>query len=378
MNRNLKLVAIALFFWGIGEGMFLLFQPIYLLEFGADPISIGAILGGMGLMTTISQIPSGYLSDRIGPRPLMWISWILGTISACMMALAGSLTFFIIALLLYGLTGSVMAPMNSYITSMRGNLSAERSLTITSAIYHLGAVIGPTIGGFLGQQFNLRFLYIISAIIFVLSTFLILFIEKPKIEIPHDLGNQNNVFKNTRLLSVALVGFVGLFFMVFTQNFSSVFLTDVKDLNLQQIGYLGTIGSTGNVVFALVFGHLSGKTGYLISFIFTTLFPVLLVLGNKFFVYGIGFFAFGGYRLAKSMLLAFSRDFIHAKDTGLAYGIIETTNGLAVILAPIICGIVYNQNPNAIFWISAGGMAIVGILNFFILPKPEERRTNWL
>ncbi len=378
MNRNLKLVAFALFFWGIGEGMFLLFQPIYLLEFGADPIAIGAILGGMGFMTTISQIPSGYLSDRFGPRPFMWFSWILGTISAIMMAIAGSLTFFILALLLYGLTGSVMAPMNSYITSMRGDLSAERSLTVTSAIYQLGSVIGPTIGGYFGQEFNLRFLYSIAAIFFVLSTALVLFIEKPKIEIHHDLSNENKVFKNTRFLSVALIGFIGLFFMVFTQNFSSVYLTDVKNLNLQQIGYLGTLGSIGNVVITLGFGHLSGKLGFLISFIFTTIFPVLLVQGNKFFIYGIAFFAFGGYRLARSMLLAFSREFIHAKDTGLAYGIIETTNGLAVILAPILCGIVYNQNPNAIFWISACGMAVIGILNIFILPKPEERETNWL
>ena len=66
MNRNLKLVSISLFFWGVGEGLFLFFQPIYLLNLGADPIAIGAILGGMGFMTTISQIPTGYLSDRFG------------------------------------------------------------------------------------------------------------------------------------------------------------------------------------------------------------------------------------------------------------------------------------------------------------------------
>jgi hypothetical protein len=61
MNRNLKLVSISLFMWGIGEGMFLLFQPIYLIQLGADPIAIGVILGGMGFMRSISQFRSGYL-----------------------------------------------------------------------------------------------------------------------------------------------------------------------------------------------------------------------------------------------------------------------------------------------------------------------------
>ncbi len=378
MNRNLKLVSISLFMWGIGEGMFLLFQPIYLLQLGADPIAVGVILGGMGFMTTISQIPSGYLSDRFGPRPLMWVSWILGMISAWMMALAGTLNLFILALLLYGLTGSVLAPMNAYITSMRGNWSAERSLTFTSAAFHLGAVIGPTVGGYFGQQFDLKVLYYIAAALFVVSTSLILLIEKPKIELHHELGQQNNVLNNNAFMKIAFLGFLGLFFMVFSQNFTSVYLIDFESINLQQIGYLGTIGSIGNVVFALTLGHLCSKTGVLLSFPFTLLFPILLLTGDNFGWYGLAYFFFGGYRLARSMLLAYSREFIHSRETGLAYGIIETANGLAIILAPPLCGIVYNQNPQNIFWVSAIGLVLVGIINFIHLPKLKRKDPNWL
>ncbi len=378
MNRNLKLVSISLFLWGVGEGMFLLFQPIYLLQLGADPVVIGIILGGMGFMTAISQIPSGYLSDRIGPRPLMWISWTLGMISAWLMALAGSLNVFIIALLLYGLTGSLMAPMNAYITSMRGDWSAERSLTFTSAAFHLGAVIGPTVGGYFGQQYDLKFLFYVAAILFVISTLLILLIEAPKIEFHHELNGKRNIFRNTAFMKVAFLGFIGLFFMVFTQNFVPVYLTDFKSINLQQIGYLGTIGSVGNVVFALVLGNLSSKKGFLISFPLTLLFPILLLTSNEFVWFGLAYFSFGGYRLARTMLLAFSREFIHARETGSAYGIIETANGIAVILAPPLCGIVYNQNPRAIFWISAIGLTVVGLINLIQIPKIKRKDTSWL
>jgi hypothetical protein len=45
MKRDLILVAIAMFAWGLGEGMFLYFQPLYLEELGANPIMIGTILG---------------------------------------------------------------------------------------------------------------------------------------------------------------------------------------------------------------------------------------------------------------------------------------------------------------------------------------------
>ena len=276
MNRSLKLVTISLFAWGMGEGMFLMFQPLYLQKLGADPIAIGAILGGMGFMTTISQIPSGYLSDKFGSRPLMWASWIWGTLAAWAMALSTSLIPFVVALLLYGLTGSVLAPMNAYITAMRGDWTAERALTFTSAAFHLGFVVGPTLGGFLGQNFDFHILYIIAAILFIISTILVLFIEKPKIEIHHDLGLKINIFKNFPFLQILGLGAITLFFMVFTQSFTPVYLEELHSIDLLQIGYLGTIGSLGNVVLALTLGHLSARVGYLVSIPLVFLFPLLI------------------------------------------------------------------------------------------------------
>lgn len=373
MNRNLKLVSLSLFAWGVGEGLFLFFQPIYLQKMGANAISIGAILGAVGLMTTISQIPSGYLSDRFGARPIMWLSWVLGTIAAGLMALASSLNLFIVGLLLYGLTGSVLAPMNSFITSNRGNWSAERSLTFTSAAYHFGAVIGPSIGGFLGEQIDLRILYYFAAGIFVISTFLIFWIDKPVLEFHVEKQTKNSFLNNSPFMKIVGLGFVTMFFMVFTQNFSSVFLTDFRQVSLQQIGFLGTIGSLGNVILALTLGHLPSKAGFLISLPFTLLFPTLILLGGNFYLYAIAFIGFGGYRLARSMLLAYSREYIHARETGLAYGIIETVNGMAIILAPILCGIVYNQHPESIYIISIIGLVFISVINLIFLPPKSTK-----
>jgi MFS family permease len=292
------------------------------------------------------------------------------------MALAGNLQFFIVGLLLYGLTGSVLAPMNAYITDMRGDWSAERALTFTAAAYHLGTVVGPSLGGFLGQQFDLSILYLIAAIIFIVSTALVLFIKKPAIEAHHDPGQGSLVFRNTRFMLVAILGFLGLFFMIFTQSFTPVFLENFRSLNLQQIGYLGTIGSLGNVLLALLIGNYSARKGYLIGIPLVFLFPLLILFGKGFAVYAIAYFLFGGYRLSRSMLLAFGRQFIKSRDTGLAYGVLETANGAASILAPLICGLIYNQNPEMIFIIAMVGLGIVFLSSIFWLPvaKPDRKK----
>ena len=96
MNRSLVWLGAALFTWGIGESMFLLFQPIYLQQLGADPIQIGAILGAFGAILTFAHIPAGHLSDRIGRRPLLIASWFMGIVATAVMALSPHLSFFIV------------------------------------------------------------------------------------------------------------------------------------------------------------------------------------------------------------------------------------------------------------------------------------------
>ena len=68
MSRDLKIVSGALLAWGLGEGIFLIFQPLYLQQFGADPILIGTILGINGLVMALVQIPAGYDCNAFDQR----------------------------------------------------------------------------------------------------------------------------------------------------------------------------------------------------------------------------------------------------------------------------------------------------------------------
>jgi len=67
-------------------------------------------------------------------------------------------------MLLYGITAFVVSPLNSYVTAARGKLSLVRAMTLTSAAYNLGAVLGPISGGWIGARLGLRNVYLISAV----------------------------------------------------------------------------------------------------------------------------------------------------------------------------------------------------------------------
>ena len=129
MSRDLILLGISLMTWGVGEGMFFIFQPLYLQQLGANPVIIGLIFGAAGIMMTVAHIPAGHLADRIGRKPLLLASWILAILATWAMALAPSLPLFVIGMLIYNLTAFVSSPLSSYITAARGNLSVELGLT---------------------------------------------------------------------------------------------------------------------------------------------------------------------------------------------------------------------------------------------------------
>jgi MFS family permease len=136
VNPNLVFIGLALFTWGIGEGMFMYFQSIHLENLGADPVAIGSILGAMGLVMMLAHIPAGHLSDRIGRRPLLIAAWLFGVTATVMMAAASSLPLFVAGLLLYGFTAFVSSPLSSYVTAARGEWSISRALTLTSSTFN--------------------------------------------------------------------------------------------------------------------------------------------------------------------------------------------------------------------------------------------------
>ena len=79
----------------------------------------------------------------------MILSWVIGCIAALLMALSRNLGTFVVGMLLYNITASVLAPMNSYISDSKGSWSDNQAFTFISASYMVGYLFGPILGGFL-------------------------------------------------------------------------------------------------------------------------------------------------------------------------------------------------------------------------------------
>lgn len=378
MNRNLLLVAISLFIWGTGEGLFFYFQPIYLQELNADPLMIGTILGAMGIAMTIAQIPAGYLSDRFGSRTIMWGSWVLGTISAWVMAFANALPAFVVGMIMYGLTSFVLAPMNSYITSVRGKLSVGRSLTFASGLYNIGAVLGPFTGGLIADKLGLKSVYIIAGFLFFISTLVILSVNKVTETHAADLESTRSkgLLKNTRFLGFLGITLVTIFVLYLPSAFTPNYLQNQQEFSRSTIGILGTFGNLGNAVAVLALGGLRASTAFIISQVWVLTFTIVFLVVKLPAWFGIGYFFYGGFKLCRVMILTIARSLIHPGETGLAYGMVETASAIAVILAPVLAGILYDTEPVLIYKVPLYAITGVIILNVLGLTFIRRNKSN--
>jgi predicted MFS family arabinose efflux permease len=369
MSVDLVLLSISLFTWGIGEGMFTYFQPIYLQQLGANTMTIASVFSLFGLAMMLAHIPAGYLADRLGRKPLLMAAWTSGLLAAWIMALARVLPVFIVGMLLYGFTAFVSSPLNSYVTAARGKLSPVRAMTLISATFNLGAVIGPITGGWIGAHYGLRSVYLVSACIFILSTFLLVFLRPQPRELHDPAAPPEKLLKNTRFVGFLGIIFLSMFVMYLPQPLAPNFLQNERGLSLQSIGLLGSVGGLGNTALALLLGQFAARTGFLLAQVSVAAFSLLLWKGSGLGWYALGFFLLGGYRSVRSLIYAQVRPLIHPAQMGLAYGVAETSSALAVMLAPLLAGVLYTHQPALVYPVSLGMIGVMVVISWIFAPR---------
>jgi MFS family permease len=369
MSRSLRWLGAALFLWGLGESMFLLFQPLYLQELGASPIQIGIILGAFGASMTLTHIPAGHLSDRLGRRPMLLAAWIVGLVAAVIMALGVNLTIFVPGLLLYGLTAFVASPLDSYTTAARGDWSVARAITFISMMFNGGAVIGPLIGGRIADHYGFRSVYLVAAALFLLSTGAVQFISAQ----PQDQHDPQNP-PATLLRNGRLIGFLGVFFLVafaayVPQPLSPNFLQNQRALSITTIGELISIAYLGNTLLNLLLGQLEARLGFILGQVAVAGFAIILWQALGFGWFAIGYFLMGGFRALRALGVAQVREFVHQSQMGLAYGAAETLSSSSMLLAPPVAGLLYGRNPVLMYPVALALIALGVVTTLVFVPR---------
>lgn len=93
----------------------------------------------------------GNLSDQFGRRPIILISLFGFSIDYLLLAFAPTITWLFIGRIIAGFTGASVSTASAYIADISTDENRAKNFGMVGAAFGLGFIIGPVIGGLLGQ-----------------------------------------------------------------------------------------------------------------------------------------------------------------------------------------------------------------------------------
>lgn len=123
---------------------------------------VGALIAAYACMQFLAAPLIAELSDRFGRRPVILASVLGLGIDYVFLALAPNLWWLFVGRLVAGATSANVAAATAYIADVSGQEDRARRFGLIGATFGAGFVVGPALGGFLGQ-IGLRLPFIAAA-----------------------------------------------------------------------------------------------------------------------------------------------------------------------------------------------------------------------
>jgi predicted MFS family arabinose efflux permease len=375
LNRDLKLLSLSLFLWALGEGLFIFILPIYMTELGATPEQIGQIISVGAVAMAVSLLPAGWAADRFGPKSGLVSGWVFGIFSGLFFALSHDIPVFLIGWILYRVTAWVLPAISSYTTNARGSLTPERALSSVYSMFHAGLIVSPTIGGYIGKYFGLRTNFYIATIMFCISTLVILFLKHQPPHPVEQRAQPKELLTNRHFRGFMILVFITMVAVYLAYDFAPKFLREVKEIDLEQIGWLGTLNAIGGFTLNQYLGRRPPRRGMVLAIGLSALQVFIMLQASWIGWFALAYYLRGGVNAVRSLISALVTRIVKPSQWGLAFGLSETVSTAGDIVAPLLAGELYALAPNLPFTVALILNPIVAALVWFFAPRHEAQPT---
>lgn len=338
----------------VGLGIILPVLPELIEQITGSGLAHAAVIGGYlvfvyALMQFLFSPVLGNLSDRFGRRPVLLLSLIGLTADYTLMGFAPVVTYLYIGRLLSGISGAAVATATAYIADITPQPKRAQRFGLIGAAFGLGFIIGPVIGGELGEFGPRVPFYAAAGLAF--ANFLFGLFVLPE-SLPHDRRRPFEVRRaNPFGALVALRKYPAVLWLLFgmfllslaSQSFPSVwnfFTIEVVNFSTAQIGRsLGAFGIGFAISQALLTGPFVKHLGEWRTTMLGLLAATIAFTGTAFIHTAFGLYGFlmvgalsGLAAPAISSLL--SRQ-VPDNAQGELQGAVNAANSLAAILGPL-------------------------------------------
>lgn len=327
----------------------------------------------------------GILSDRFGRKPIMLFSLAALGVDYLLLAIAPSMIWMFIARSVAGAFAATFSIANAYVADTMEPDKRAGGFGLIGAAFGLGFIVGPVIGGFLGEiDLRLPF-WFAASVSFLNVVFGAMFMRE---SLPPEKRRkrgliQSNPFSSVRWMfkkpMLFLMAVILLLANTMQRGLESIFVLFTQHQYGWGMADAGISLAIVGVCFVVVQGFLAGKIipmfgernvivwglGVSSMFYFVMAFNRLSWIGFVGIVPHVS-----GWALASTAIQSFASRQVEADSQGYLQGAITGLGGLSAIFGPILAGSSFSwftsQNapfhfPGA-FFVLAGGVLVLSSL----------------
>lgn len=317
----------------------------------------------------------GKISDRVGRRPVLLASVFGSAVGYFIFGIGGALWILFLSRLIDGITGGNISTASAYIIDVSKPEERTKNFTLLGMAYGIGFILGPALGGVLGQ-WSLNAPVYLAGSIFLVSTALVYFLLPESLPVerratPQGAGrlrlNDFNPFASVaQMMSKPGLGLILLIVALFNFSFDGVnsvmgvFIKNKFTASPLTLGLLfvfvgiATAFVQGSLIERLVprFGEkrmaLVGLLGSAIGWPLIMLTPVLWIL------FPVTFLQSGITGFIWATTGAMAAGLVQEHEQGQLAGVNVALAGLMSMLGPLWAGAAYDRvTPNAPFWMGS-------------------------
>lgn len=376
-DKTIKAFALAAFLNDFGSNMIYPIWPIFVTTVLGAPVSALGFVDGLGdAIVSISQVVSGYISDRIRKRKIfIWLGYLCGGLSRLGYAFS---TFWqlLIPFRILDRAGKMRAaPRDAMVADLSHHENRGHNFGVMRMMDNLGGVAGICFTILLLNYLGLKTLFLVAAIpSFIAILIIMLFVkEKP------DGGDK--IFRGIRLRDLdrnfQLFLFLNTLFALgdFSYSFLLLFAKDIgSKVLLIPVFYLvySAVASASSLPFGILSDRIGRKGVMHLAFFFWALVCGTFILFDSQVSVFAAFILYGLHKGSlDTVQKAFVAELAPRDYRASVLGGFQMFIGVAALPASLIAGLLWDiWSPTAPFFFSLG----LTTLAVFLLPFVKENR----
>jgi DHA1 family tetracycline resistance protein-like MFS transporter len=245
LTRNLAFLIFSLALWGLGFGLYGVLWPLYIEHLGGGPAVIGVMQAVAGIATAGAAVAGGRWADRLPAKRLLLVGWAVAVPAPLIFLVAPRWPWLFPGVILYFGSAFSTPALQTYIVREAGNRLAV-AYNVVMAAFTLGAVLGPTLGGFLVAVRGFSWVFGLAALCYALSTLLLLPLadrEPPRLPGRGGSRARPTPWLDAQLTPWLLLAIVTAATASLAMPYVVPFWRQVGSLSVRDIGMLGSVGT---------------------------------------------------------------------------------------------------------------------------------------